>query len=154
MDVRDFLSPDSIVLDLASANKKQVLQALSQRIAPLARLDERIVFDVILERERLGTTGIGKGIAIPHGKIASLERIHGLFARLKPPVDFEALDGEPVDLVFVLLAPAAAGADHLKALAWVSKLLRDPVECEKLRKAPDAKRVFAILTSEAANRAA
>ena len=154
MDARDFLSPEAIVLDLAASNKKQVLQAVSQRIARIARLDERIVFDVLLERERLGTTGVGKGIAIPHGKIANLDRIHGLFARLKPPVDFEALDSEPVDLIFVLLAPAAAGADHLKALAWVSKLLRNPVQCEKLRKAADAKRVFAILTSEAANRAA
>jgi nitrogen PTS system EIIA component len=112
------------------------------------------VFDVLLERERLGTTGVGKGIAIPHGKIASLDRIYGLFARLKPPVEFEAMDNDPVDLVFLLLAPAAAGADHLKALARVSKLLRNPAQCDKLRKAPDAKTAFAILTAEAATQAA
>jgi PTS system nitrogen regulatory IIA component len=154
MEVRDFLAPEAVVIDLAAASKKQVLQALAQRIARIAHQDERTVFDVLLERERLGTTGVGKGIAIPHGKIASLDRIYGLFARLKPPVEFEAMDNDPVDLVFLLLAPAAAGADHLKALARVSKLLRNPAQCEKLRKAPDAKTAFAILTAETASQAA
>jgi len=154
MEIRDFLAPEAVVIDLAAASKKQVLQALAQRIARIAHQDERTVFDVLLERERLGTTGVGKGIAIPHGRIASLDRIYGLFARLKPPVEFEAMDNDPVDLVFLLLAPAAAGADHLKALARVSKLLRNPAQCEKLRRASDAKSAFAILTAEAATQAA
>jgi PTS system nitrogen regulatory IIA component len=154
MEIRDFLAPEAVVIDLAAASKKQVLQTLAQRIARIAHQDERTVFDVLLERERLGTTGVGKGIAIPHGKIASLDRIYGLFARLKPPVEFEAMDNDPVDLVFLLLAPAAAGADHLKALARVSKLLRNPAQCEKLRKAADAKTAFAILTAETATQAA
>ncbi len=154
MEIRDFLAAEAVVVDLAAASKKQLLQALSQRIARVARQDERTVFDVLLERERLGTTGVGKGIAIPHGRIANLDRIYGLFARLKPSVDFESLDNEPVDLVFLLLAPAAAGADHLKALARVSRLLRNPAQCEKLRTAPDAKAALAILTAETASQAA
>ena len=154
MEIRDFLAAEAVVVDFAAASKKQLLQALSQRIARVARQDERTVFDVLLERERLGTTGVGKGIAIPHGRIANLDRIYGLFARLKPSVDFESLDNEPVDLVFLLLAPAAAGADHLKALARVSRLLRNPAQCEKLRTAPDAKAALAILTAETASQAA
>ncbi len=154
MEISDFLSPDAVVVDLAAASKKQALQALSQRVARVAGLEERAVFDVLLERERLGTTGVGKGIAIPHGKIANLDRIYGLFARLKPPVPFESLDDEPVDLVFLLLAPAAAGADHLKALARISRLLRNPAQCEKLRKAPDARTVYSLLTADTATQAA
>jgi PTS system nitrogen regulatory IIA component len=154
MEIEDLITPARVMPRLKATSKKHVLQELAKRAAELTGLHERAVFDVLLERERLGTTGVGKGIAIPHGKIASLGRIYGLFARLKPPVEFEAMDNDPVDLVFLLLAPAAAGADHLKALARVSKLLRNPAQCEKLRKASDAKTAFAILTAEAATQAA
>jgi PTS system nitrogen regulatory IIA component len=98
-----------------------------------------------LQREKLGSTGIGNGIAIPHGKLAKIERLFGLFARLDRPVDFDALDGQPVDLVFLLLAPEGAGADHLKALARVARLLRDRDIARKLRDSRDAEAIYAVL---------
>jgi len=104
------------------------------------------VFDTLLQRERLGSTGIGDGIAIPHGKPARLERLVGLFARLDKPIDFEALDGQPVDIVFLLLAPEQAGADHLKALARVARVLREPGKLDKIRSARDAAALYALLT--------
>ena len=102
---------------------------------------------MLAQRERLGSTGIGNGIAIPHGKLPKLERLFGVFARLDRPIDFEALDGQPVDLLFLLLAPEAAGADHLKALARVARLLRDPEVARKLRESRDAEAIYAVLTS-------
>jgi PTS system nitrogen regulatory IIA component len=109
---------------------------------------------VLLERERLGTTGVGNGIAIPHGKLAGLKQLFGMFARLEQPVDFDAIDEQPVDLIFLLLAPEAAGADHLKALARVSRLLRDRSVCEKLRGANQADAIYALLTESPASHAA
>jgi PTS system nitrogen regulatory IIA component len=108
----------------------------------------------LLERERLGTTGVGNGIAIPHGKLPGLRQLYGLFARLETPIDFDAVDEQPVDLIFLLLAPEAAGADHLKALARVSRLLRDRAVCEKLRGADQADAMYALLTESAASHAA
>jgi PTS system nitrogen regulatory IIA component len=105
------------------------------------------VLDVLMQRERLGSTGIGNGIAIPHGKLARLERLFGVFARLERPIDFEALDGQPVDLVFLLLAPEGAGADHLKALARIARLLRNTEVAQKLRESRDAEALYAVLTS-------
>jgi PTS system nitrogen regulatory IIA component len=104
----------------------------------------------VLHRERLGSTGVGRGVAIPHGKLAKLDRLVGLFARLDKPIDFEALDGEPVDLIFLLLAPEGAGADHLKALARIARLLRDEKIAEQLRAARDESALRALLTSPAA----
>ncbi|MES1155796.1 MAG: PTS sugar transporter subunit IIA, partial [Pseudorhodoplanes sp.] len=105
----------------------------------------RTVFETLLQREKLGSTGIGHGIAIPHGKLSKLERLFGLFARLDRPIDFESLDGQPVDLIFLLLAPEGAGADHLKALARVARLLRDPDTASKLRDSRDADAIYAVL---------
>jgi len=102
----------------------------------------------------LGTTGVGAGIAIPHGKLSSLEKLHGLFARLEQPVDFQAIDERPVDLIFLLLAPESAGADHLKALARVSRILRDNKVCEKLRGTDTPDALFAILSENAETEAA
>ena len=110
-----------------------------------------MIFETLLKREKLGSTGIGQGIAIPHGKVPSISRVYGLFARLAAPVDFELVDGQPVDLVFVLLAPEHAGADHLKALAKISRLLRDSAVVAKLRGTDDAEGLYAILTEPAAN---
>ena len=125
------------------------------RVAPRwPRVSERQIFDVLLERERLGTTGVGNGIAIPHGKLPGLSRLYGLFARLEHPVDFDSIDEQPVDLIFLLLAPEAAGADHLKALARVSRLLRDRTICEKLRGADNPDALYALLTERAASHAA
>ena len=125
MDITDLLSADSVVSHLKATGKKQALQELAVIAARTAGREDREIFDILLERERLGTTGVGHGIAIPHGKLKELDRLHGVFARLERPIDFDAIDDEPVDLVFVLLAPETAGADHLKALARVSRLLRD-----------------------------
>ena len=114
------------------------------------QLPERRIFETLMERERLGTTGMGQGIAIPHGRIAGIEKISGLFARLDPPIGYDAIDEQPVDLVFLLLAPEGAGADHLKALARVSRLLRDQATCEKLRATTDPQVLYALLTEPTA----
>ena len=146
MHLSDFISPDSVLPSLRVKSKKQLLQELSSRAARRTGLPERVIFDVLLQRERLGSTGLGQGIAIPHGKIPGLKSIVGIFARLAEPVDFEAVDGEPVDLVFLLLAPEGAGADHLKALARISRLLREGSAVEKLRASRDAAALYAMLT--------
>lgn len=154
MNIADLLASDCVVSNLHASSKKQTLQELAKRAAQVTGLHERAIFDVLLERERLGTTGVGSGIAIPHGKLPEVERLYGVFARLDKPVDFDAIDDSPVDLIFLLLAPENAGADHLKALARVSRLLRDKVTCEKLRGADSADALFAILTEDATSQAA
>jgi PTS system nitrogen regulatory IIA component len=143
-----------VIAKLRATSKKQVLQELAKRAAESTGLPERQIFEVLLERERLGTTGVGNGIAIPHGKLAGLKQLFGMFARLEQPVDFDAIDEQPVDLIFLLLAPEAAGADHLKALARVSRLLRDRSVCEKLRGANQADAIYALLTESPASHAA
>ena len=154
MHLGDFIAPEAVIPSLKAKNKKQLLQELAARAAVLTGLEERYIFDVLLQRERLGSTGLGQGIAIPHGKFAGLKGIVGIFARLAEPIDFDAVDGEPVDIVFLLLAPEGAGADHLKALARISRLLRDGVAVEKLRASKDAAALYAVLTEEAASHAA
>jgi len=154
MEIDELLTPDSVIPRLRATSKKQALQELSKRAAEVSGLSERQIFDVLLERERLGTTGVGNGIAIPHGKLPGLSRLYGLFARLEHPVDFDSIDEQPVDLIFLLLAPEAAGADHLKALARVSRLLRDRTICEKLRGADNPDALYALLTERAASHAA
>lgn len=154
MEIADLLSPDAVVAHLKAANKKQVLQEMAHRAGQLTRLPERRIFETLLEREKLGSTGMGQGIAIPHGRVPGIEKMTGLFAQLDHPVDFDAMDDQPVDLVFLLLAPEDAGADHLKALARVSRLLRNQAVCEKLRGAPQAATLYALLTEPTAAQAA
>jgi nitrogen PTS system EIIA component len=154
MEIADLLRPDGVLPRLKAANKKQALQELAARAARLTGAHERAIFDVLLERERLGTTGVGHGIAIPHGKLASLDKLHGVFARLDQGIDFDAIDEQPVDLIFLLLAPESAGADHLKALARVSRLLRDQAVCAKLRGTENADALYALLTETPTSRAA
>ena len=154
MELADLLDTDGIVANLRATSKKQALQELARRAAVITGIDERKIFDVLMERERLGTTGVGSGIAIPHGKLADLKRLYGIFARLEKPVDFQAIDDRPVDLIFVLLAPEEAGADHLKALARVSRLLRDQVTTDKLRGTADSDALYAILSESQETRAA
>jgi PTS system nitrogen regulatory IIA component len=139
---------------LKAASKKQVLQEMAHKAASLTRLPERRIFEILTEREKLGSTGMGQGIAIPHGRVPGIERMTGLFAQLDHPVDFDAMDDQPVDLVFLLLAPEGAGADHLKALARVSRLLRNQSMCEKLRAAPHTATLYALLTEPSAAQAA
>ena len=125
MPLTDLVAPNAILPALKVNNKKQVLHELAARAATLTGQNERAIFEILMQREKLGSTAVGNGIAIPHGKMPNLARLFGLFARLDRAVDFEALDGQPVDLIFLLLAPEGAGADHLKALARVARLLRD-----------------------------
>ncbi len=154
MEISDLLGIDAVVSNLSVTSKKQALQELAKRAHTVTGLDERLIFDTLLERERLGTTGVGNGIAIPHGKLADLGRLYGVFARLEKPIDFDAIDEHPVDLVFLLLAPESAGADHLKALARVSRLLRDQGICKKLRGSDNADALFALLTDATTNHVA
>lgn len=145
MELSDLLQENGVVANLKAGSKKQVLQELSQLAAKVTGIHERAIFDVLLERERLGTTGVGRGIAIPHGKLKELNQLYGLFAKLEKPVDFDAIDDAPVDLIFLLLAPESAGADHLKALARISRLLRDESMCARLRSASRAEALYAML---------
>jgi PTS system nitrogen regulatory IIA component len=146
MNISDLLSPDAVLSALKAQNKKQLLQELAARGHLQTRLPEKRIFETLIERERLGTTGVGQGIAIPHGRMAGTDKITGVFAKLETPIDYEAVDSQPVDLVFMLLAPENAGADHLKALARVSRLLRNGPTCEKLRAASTPEAIYAILT--------
>lgn len=154
MDISELITTDGVIARLSASSKKQALQELAKRAASLTGLPDRAIFDILLERERLGTTGVGNGIAIPHGKLPGLDRLYGVFARLATPIQFEAIDEQPVDLIFVLLAPQCAGADHLKALARISRLLRDRRVCEKLRGSSDSEALFALLTDATTSHAA
>ncbi len=139
------IGPEAVLASLKASGKKALLAELASRAAAVFTLDERRLFDRLLERERLGSTGIGGGIAIPHARMASLAKPVGLFARLAHPIDFDAIDERPVDIVFLLAAPEGAGADHLKALARVSRLLRDRALVDKLRATGNAEALYALL---------
>ncbi|MGY6570293.1 MAG: PTS IIA-like nitrogen regulatory protein PtsN [Salinarimonas sp.] len=150
----DILSSDAVLPAVKANGKKQALQEISAHAARLTGLDAHDIFETLLQRERLGSTGIGEGIAIPHGKLTSIEKLFGLVARLEKPIDFEAIDGMPVDFMFLLLAPEAAGADHLKALARIARVLRQPGVLERLRAANDADAIYAVLMENSAPQAA
>ena len=149
VEIADIIAPDGIILDLKSCHsKRQVLKELSQQAAAMLGIEPQHLLDALLERERLGTTGIGHGIAIPHARLAGLDRLVGLFARLEQPVDFESLDDQPSDLIFLLLAPDSADADSLKALARISRVLRDPALRQRLRQEGDREAVYRLLTQK------
>lgn len=154
MSLHDLIEPHAILPSLKVSTKKQALQELSERASEVAGLPAREIFDALLQRERLGSTGVGGGIAIPHGKLPRVTRMLGLFARLERPIDYEALDGEPVDLIFLLLAPESAGADHLKALSRVARALRDSSLTSRLRATRDASGLYLLLTQSPAHHAA
>jgi PTS system nitrogen regulatory IIA component len=139
------ITSDCVIANLRAANKKQVLQELARKASSLTGQSEDSIYEVLAERERLGTTGIGHGIAIPHGKLPGLDRVYGVFARLERPIDFDAIDDQPVDLIFLLLAPANSGSDHLKALAKVSRMLRDRRLCEKVRGSTTCDAIYALM---------
>jgi PTS system nitrogen regulatory IIA component len=153
MPTTDLVSPNAIIPALKVNGKKQALQEVSAKAAELTGQNDRAILEILLQREKLGSTGVGGGVAIPHGKLAKLSAVFGLFARLERAVDFEALDGQPVDLIFLLLAPEGAGADHLKALARVARLLRDPEVARKLRDSQDADAIYAVLALPSATAA-
>ena len=153
MPLSDLVAPNAIMPALRVNGKKQTLQEVAARAAELTGQNERTIFEILVQREKLGSTGVGNGIAIPHGKLAKLDKLFGLFARLERPIDFEALDGQPVDLVFLLRAPEGAGADHLRALARVARLLRDPEVARKLRESRDSEALYAVLAMPSASAA-
>jgi PTS system nitrogen regulatory IIA component len=153
MALGDIVEPQAVLPALKANGKKQALQELAARAAALTGYNERVIFEALLQRERLGSTGIGHGVAIPHARLSRLAKLTGVFARLDRPIDFESLDGEPVDLIFLLLAPEGAGADHLKALARVARLLRNPEIAQKLRRSNDAEAIYAVLTMPASEAA-
>ncbi len=154
IEIADLLAPRGVIAQLRVGSKKQALQEISKRAAVITGVAERRIYDVLAERERLGSTGIGKGIAIPHGKLPELARLYGCFARLERPIPFDAIDDLPVDLMFTLLAPIDAGAEHLRALAQVSRLLRDEAICQKLRGTDSTDALLALLTDRTENQAA
>lgn len=154
MDLGDLLTAEDVFPTLKAKSKKHVLQELAHIAATKTGLDERDIFDVLLQRERLGSTGVGQGVAIPHGRLPSIDRIICIFARLNEPINFEALDDGPVDLVFLLLAPETAGADHLKALARISRLIREPQTLDKLRGSREQSALYSVLTEASASHAA
>jgi nitrogen PTS system EIIA component len=153
MPLNDLVAPNAVIPALKVNNKKQAIQELAAKAAQLTGQNERAIFEILLQREKLGSTGVGSGVAIPHGKLPKLSKLFGLFARLDRQIDFEALDAQPVDLIFLLLAPEAAGADHLKALARVARLLRDPDVARKLRDCRDAEALYAVLALPSASAA-
>ena len=154
IDIADFLTPDRVILDLKPQSKRQVLKELAGHAAEATGLDAQRLCQMLSERERLGTTGVGGGIAIPHAKLSELDHLIGLFVRLDTPVDFDAVDDQPVDLIFLILAPDVGGADHLKALARVARLLREEGVCLRLRRQEDPEAVYQLLVDKAESHAA
>lgn len=153
-DLNDILAPGAVIAALSVPNKKTLFQHLAAAAAPPVGIDPRLVVERLVERERLGSTGFGGGVAIPHGKIEGLDRVRGVFARLAQPIEFQAIDDMPVDLVFLLLSPPDAGVEHLKALARVSRRLRDRSLVAKLRGAGSPDALYALLTAGEARDAA
>ncbi len=144
MKICDILAKDSIIPDVIADSKKQILEKLALIAAPKTGIDQNVILDALTERERLGTTGVGHGVALPHTRLIGLDKIFCAFIKTNP-VDFESVDGKMVDLVFVLLVPEEAGADHLKALSRLSRLLRDDEIALQLRKATSADALYNII---------
>lgn len=145
MDLSELLNENAILPALKVSSKKQAIQCISEKAAQITGVNEREIFETLLQRERLGSTGVGAGIAIPHGKLPSLDKIYGVMARLERPIGFEAMDDQPVDIIFLLLAPEGAGADHLKALAKIARVLRDGEMVHKIRATADPEALYSVL---------
>jgi PTS system nitrogen regulatory IIA component len=153
-DLSDLLRPELVLAELAVPNKKVLFQQLSAIAGRAVGVDPKLVADRLADRERLGSTGFGDGVAIPHGKIEGLDHVVGLFARLAAPIDFNAIDDMPVDLVFLLLSPPHGGVEHLKALARVSRRMRDRGFVAKLRGAGSEDALYALFATGEARDAA
>ncbi len=145
-ELSNFLSSEAVLTGLSVSNKKQALEHLSAFAAERTGLASDVIYDMLLQRERLGSTGVGEGFALPHSKIKGLEKLFGAAILLEKPVDYEALDGEPVDVFFLLLAPEDSGADHLKALARIARLFRKPGFLNRIRSARDPAALYILLT--------
>lgn len=153
-EIGEFLTADRVLLDLRVNSKRQLFQELAAAAAGRTELDQAAILTALVQREKLGTTGIGEGIAIPHARVKGLAELLGFFVRLATPVDYDALDDAPVDLVFLLLAPDEANTAQLKALARIARLLRDPATTAALRREPETGRVLATLADGRARNAA
>ncbi len=147
MDISNLINMDTIFPKLKVSSKKQLIQELGNIAKNSIKRPVHEIATILMQRERLGSTGVGHGVAIPHGRFAELNKICGIFAKLEKPVNYDALDNQPVDLVFLLLVPEEAGASHLKALAKISRILRDQSVCEKLRGTDSGDAIYAILNS-------
>ncbi|MBG1232950.1 PTS IIA-like nitrogen regulatory protein PtsN [Aestuariivirga litoralis] len=150
MKIGDFIDSRAVIPLLKATTKKQALQDIAQQLAAIIAIDQRVIFETLLTREKLGSTGLGQGIAIPHGRLPGLTQVTGLFAKLEKPIDYDAVDGKPVDLIFALLSPDHAGADHLTALAKISRVMRAPAAVSKLRATNTTEGLYAVLTEPVA----
>jgi len=154
MDLGDLIKPDAVVANLRSRNNKALLSEIAAQAGACLKLNPAIIYEALWQREMLSSTGVGRGIAIPHARVPGLDQMFGLFGKLEQPIEFGAIDDKPVDLVFMLLAPEHAGADHLKALARVSRLMRDPATLERLRGSKSRSAMYAVLTEPSTSNAA
>jgi PTS system nitrogen regulatory IIA component len=147
MDINEIINPASVLANLKPSSKKQLLQELAEIGAEQTGQECHAIFELLLERDRLGSTGVGDGVAIPHAKLPEMDRIVGVFAHLAKPVMFEAVDDQPVDIAFMLLAPEGSGADHLKALSRIARILRNQSTLASIRSSADPDAIFSLLTS-------
>lgn len=147
MDLSNLISLETIYPNMKASSKKQLLQELGNIVKDKIGKPIFEIASTLMERERLGSTGVGHGVAIPHGRFTDLDQICGIFVKLDKPVNYDSLDDQPVDLIFLLLVPEDAGADHLKALAKISRIFRDQSICDKLRGAENSDAIYAILNS-------
>lgn len=154
MQISEILKPDAIKIIGSSTSKKRLFHDIGELAESVLGYKAAEVVEALIERENLGPTGVGHGIALPHARLETVDHVCGLFLRIEKPMDFESVDRQPVDLVFVLLAPASAGVEHLKALALVSRTMRDPATCAKLRANSDPATLHAILADAHATQAA
>jgi PTS system nitrogen regulatory IIA component len=145
MPIAELIGPDQVVVGLRVADKAQLLAELARRAAPAVALEQAAILKALLAREQLGSTGLGKGFALPHARMERLTRFYALCARLHRPIDYEAIDGKPIDLAILLLTPESAGSQHLATLAALSRPLRDAAFVEQLRRAPDAAALHRLL---------
>ncbi len=148
MNISDIMTEKSILDGLKSNSKREFLQDLAAAAARITGLDERTIFDTFLERENLGSTGFGGGTALPHGRFEGLNKVYALFAKPSAPLDFDAIDGKPVEFVFALLCPEGSGADHLTALAKLSRILKDEAMCTKLRQIQKPVEIYALICQD------
>jgi len=149
MDIGDLLAPEGVVLRGGASSKRQALHAVAEAAGQALGIDEGRVFEALMERETLGSTGLGSGVGVPHARLQEIDRVTAVFVRLDTPVAYEAVDDRPVDLLFALFAPPAAGAEHLRALAAVSRALRSPELREQLRQARTTDAVRALFVRDA-----
>lgn len=154
MDLGDLIKPDAVISGVRAQTKKALLQELTRRAGDILKIEPGLILEAVQQREMLSSTGLGRGIAIPHARLPQITRVFGLFAKLEHPIAFESMDGAPVDLVFLLLSPETSGADHLRALARVSRLMRDHQTLERLRGSRSRNALYAVLTEPTTSNAA